>query len=722
MESLSINAPKGTLFAAEEKAPASKQKTDKPASTKADDSVRSKTNQPDKAAPADDTQKAGAVPTADRGTVEQTAGEIYKCVFRKNVVIDTPEQLIFADKKLFINDIFWSGTSSEVSVPADSNSVDTTDANDVMKDNAAVKEPNEPNEVSEELIDIVITCDNGLIIAPEGSPRAAVDFAKTDNETTDPDRRSERLDDAPGRTMFITQTIDYNTPSGDTIAAGPSELTIYLEDSNSAEPNASPVPVTVTAQEKVRFFKASNEVIFDGDCLLKMPQKGLTTQQSAILSAPQLTVNLPEGESKQSSGLPDMSALGPAELIFYVEDSNSPEPNETKTTLLPVIVTAQKQVRFSSASDQVIFEGDCLLTMPRTSSSSEPNYTLTSPTLTVDLPKEKSGKSFALPDILAAGPAVLKFTVDEINAKKTPRKPLPAKKTTKKAPRKPLPAKITAQKQARFLSSTNQAVFEGACRTEMIRKDPNFIEEYTLLSEKLTVGLPKDTNDRSSASAGRLERLTAEGGVVRLASVKKIEGKVVSGIELESRKFVHDPNHNLFTAAGPGKITFNNSTAKVTDPNDPNERSGSFSLKKPCWAIVENYDTLKYFTQANLIVADADPQGSLTIHYFPMKDGKFTKHIIATANHMEADLVQTADGQTELSTLWATGGITYKDDDNHFIGSNLLYYHAKSLMKVNGGGVQPCYFNGALVEDIEYDLKTGKVKARVIGPGPLQLK
>ena len=620
LESLSIKAPKGALFAAEEKAPASKQKTDKPDSTKADTPVQVLTVQPDKTVVSDDSQKAGISSPNDLEPAERKESEHYKCVFRKNVVIDTPEQLIFADKKLFISDIFWSKDSSETPIPADSNSLDTRDANDVINNNAAVKEPNEPNEVSEELIDIVITCDNGLIVAPEGSPRAAVDFAKTDNEMTDPDRRSEMLDNAAGRTTFLTQTIDYNAPSGDIVAAGPAELTIYVEDSNSAEPNTSPVPVKVTAQRQVRFFKASNEVIFEGDCLLKMPQKGLTTQQSATLSAPQLTVILPESKSKQSSHLPDMNALGPAEFIFYVEDAKSPEPNETKTTVLPVIVTDQKQVRFSS--------------------------------------------------------------------------------------------------------STNQALFEGACRTEMIRKDPNFIEEYTLLSEKLTVE-PKDTNDRSSASAGRLERLTAEGGVVRLASVKKGEGKVVSGIELECRKFVHDPNHDLFTAAGPGKITFNNSTAKVhdpNDPNDPNEQPGSFSLKKPCWAIVENYDTLKYLTRANRIVADADSKGSLTIHYFPMKDGKFTKHIIATANHMEADLVQTARGETELSTLRATGGITYRDDNNHFIGSELFYDHAKSLMKVHGGGLQPCYFNGALVEDIEYNLKTGKIKAKVIGPGPLQLK
>ena len=89
---------------------------------------------------------------------------------------------------------------------------------------------------------------------------------------------------------------------------------------------------------------------------------------------------------------------------------------------------------------------------------------------------------------------------------------------------------------------------------------------------------------------------------------------------------------------------------------------------------------------------------------------------------MEAFLDQSVEGQTELATLTATNGITFEDEDNQFIGSRLFYDHKKALMTVQGDEYQPCYLNGALVDNILYNLKTGRRKAKVVGPGALRLK
>ncbi len=88
---------------------------------------------------------------------------------------------------------------------------------------------------------------------------------------------------------------------------------------------------------------------------------------------------------------------------------------------------------------------------------------------------------------------------------------------------------------------------------------------------------------------------------------------------------------------------------------------------------------------------------------------------------VEADLIQTADGRTELSTLTASGRITYEDEENEFAGSELFYDHKTSVMKVEGDESQPCYFNGALVEEIELNSRTRKVEAKVVAPGALQI-
>jgi len=143
-------------------------------------------------------------------------------------------------------------------------------------------------------------------------------------------------------------------------------------------------------------------------------------------------------------------------------------------------------------------------------------------------------------------------------------------------------------------------------------------------------------------------------------------------------------------------------------------------LNKPCYAFLREFETLEYFLRENRIVADAGSE-RLLIDYFPVVDGKYGRQIQAKAGHVVAFLTETADGQTELSTMTATGGIRYLDEENEFIGSELFYDHKKSVIKIKGDASQPCYLNGALVDGIIYDLKTGKVEAQISAPGVLQL-
>jgi len=87
----------------------------------------------------------------------QKAGN-YRCIFRKNVVIDTAEQIIFADE-IIINDIFFDKASDDGSTKADDG-----DANGVEMANAAVPTSGEPKEFSEVYKDIIVTCDGGIIV------------------------------------------------------------------------------------------------------------------------------------------------------------------------------------------------------------------------------------------------------------------------------------------------------------------------------------------------------------------------------------------------------------------------------------------------------------------------------------------------------------------------------------------------------------------------------
>ena len=216
---------------------------------------------------------------------------------------------------------------------------------------------------------------------------------------------------------------------------------------------------------------------------------------------------------------------------------------------------------------------------------------------------------------------------------------------------------------------------------------------------------------------GAMKHLRAGGGLVRLEQTKKSGEKVLGGVVLECRRFDHDPNAGVFVATGPGKLIVNNSMLPPSG-SDPNR----VSLRQRCYVFLQNFDTLKYFADSNQVVAEASTDGALLIDYFPVRKDGSTRHILMTATHVEVELAKGADGQTELSTLTASRGITYKDlsGKNEFFGSRLFYDHSTGIVKVTGDENQPCNLNGQLVDSIEYDMNAGTVKAKVVGPGSLQ--
>jgi hypothetical protein len=295
----------------------------------------------------------------------------------------------------------------------------------------------------------------------------------------------------------------------------------------------------------------------------------------------------------------------------------------------------------------------------------------------------------------------------------------------------PHPVTVNAEKEARFLAASNQIIFEGDSRCTMVQEDPNALVTYVLLSEQITVDLPADSNEGLTGPATGIKHLTATDEVVRLAMTKTAKeevasagqvqdansAKLLSGVELKCSRFDYDAARPEFLATGSGVIKLNNSEAR-----EPNEPVGRFSMKKPCWASIEGFDTLRYFIQENRIVADAGSHEKILIDYFPAVDGRYDEHVKAEASHIEVLLCELPEGHTELLKLTATGGIRYEDKDNEFIGSKLFYDHKTAILKVNGDETHPCYYNGALVDGIEMNVETGKVKAEIVESGTLQIR
>ena len=610
LESLVLKVPKSDLN--------EQKRTDQPA-----ENITEDINPPDETVAVKD----GSDGQQTEPEPEEKQEKFYKCLFSKNVFIDTPDELLYAAKDFLIKDFFLSNDSQQQgglmkTAGSDTNEpvVATVDSNVSDESVLPASDSNEPNEPAEQLVEVTITCDNGLTIVPAEVTIKPEDLAQTTADTGPDILISDVRQRGIGKTTLITREIEYNMLAEDTLAVGPTELTFYTEDANDTDPNRQPIPAVVTSQKQARFSKSENQIVFEGDCYCKMGSEETGKGRSFELRSPVLTVNLPEGATGPPFTVTDIVATGPARLDFFVDDiSGNTEPNEL------------------------------------------------------------------------------------------------------------LPAKVTAKKQARFVSSSNQVIFEGSCQSIITRKDPNYIEEFTLLSELMTVDLPEDTND-SSSSLNSVKHLRAEGGVVTLAAVKKAPvGKIglrntepqqeLGGIKILCRRIDYDSLQEMFLATGPAKVTISNT--KVPEPNDAINGAGP---GERWWAIVENCGILKYLPNENRIIADAEPGKTLSVQYISVEDGQYGPVVLASAGHADIVLKDTPEGKTELSTLVASKGIEYKTEKGDlFLGSELFYNQQESLITVIGDQTQPCYYNGALVDEIKYNLKTGSIKAKGVGAGALDI-
>jgi len=315
-------------------------------------------------------------------------------------------------------------------------------------------------------------------------------------------------------------------------------------------------------------------------------------------------------------------------------------------------------------------------------------------------------------DTVASGPSELTFYANDVMG--TEGKPYPPERGGGKQPG--VPVKVTAQERAKFLPALNQVIFEGDVLCTMLREKADFQQKYALSSPKLTVDLSKDKRSRAD-----IKHLTATGEVVQLDTSKWAGEKLLGFTKLKCLQFDYDAGQQMFLATGSGIIAVDNS--KIAEPE---KEVGRFSLQRPCYAVVRNFDTLKYLTEADIIIADAGSE-QILIDYFPVVQGQQGQQTSATSNHVEAVLYKTSSGQTELSTLSAKGGITYEEERAkkgktiQFVGSEMFYDNSKSMITAWGDESQPCFLNGALAPGIEYDLKTGRIKTKITGPSMLQM-
>ena len=280
-----------------------------------------------------------------------------------------------------------------------------------------------------------------------------------------------------------------------------------------------------------------------------------------------------------------------------------------------------------------------------------------------------------------------------------------------------MPMTVTALKAVRFLAAAHQVLFEGDCRVTLWRSEPNLTYEYILTAPQLTLDITTDPN-KAKGETVTARKLVTEGGPAALRILRRSADRLVGWTKLDAAQLQYEAGPRQFTALGPGEIWMRNDEL-INPKADPNQ----FSLGRPCIARLTNFDRLTYSGATNRIVAEDDAQ-QLLLDYFPLTNGQYDRHARTVAGHVEALLNEVTKGHLELASLTVTEGIEYEDETNglSFLGSSLSYDYSQALVAVRGDDEQRCYLNGALVDQIDLNLKTGRIKADIPAPSTIQVR
>ncbi|MHC4215066.1 MAG: hypothetical protein ACYSWP_17030 [Planctomycetota bacterium] len=248
---------------------------------------------------------AAEPPPEARPVLNPNQDKYYKCLFSQNVVIDSPNQFVFAKKQISFSNILWNNPEDaneqpeppkeQTDTPADQNTAPAqapvpADTPIAKKVTTPLPQENEPVDTPAE---ILITCDNGILITPMDSDISIEDFRSPDSNIASASISPEDTKQRPA--LYADDTIDYSTDTGQAVVTGPLSVVFYPNDVTTADPNqelAETLPITVTAKKQAKFLPESNLVLLEGDCVGTMTRTGPNSTEDYNLAAPSFEIKL----------------------------------------------------------------------------------------------------------------------------------------------------------------------------------------------------------------------------------------------------------------------------------------------------------------------------------------------------------------------------------------------------------------------------------------------
>jgi len=262
-------------------------------------------------------QDANAVVAADVSDANKPSellGPIYRCLLQDNVMIRTPKQKIHSLNHIVLTDILWPKTAFG---RTDANQVDPNvpetligDANtlDMSEPNVAVVSdtmPEDPNRTlsEDEMWDIIITCEQGILISPADSnwTPESEGLIKPEVAQVADVNMPTFYEDVTDEGIFLAQDIAYNVQTKNAKAQGPVEFTFYASDPNELDTQGHLIPINVTAQKYVQFDANDNSIVFTDDCQCILQRQDANNMvEEYRLEAPEIRIELVDEKETQA--------------------------------------------------------------------------------------------------------------------------------------------------------------------------------------------------------------------------------------------------------------------------------------------------------------------------------------------------------------------------------------------------------------------------------------
>ena len=203
----------------------------------------------------------GTASATNAGGRATAPAEVYQCVFRKNVRLDSPDGVVVARDRLSINRIQWSRPNereAKAGHVADPNGRDSAALPASKALNTTASSYPAISSIPDELFDVVVTCDGGAEIMLASSRRGPAQPAAAGTPENAAAQTVPEEFAASDRQQVAAQRIDIDFSTRDTTMVGPVAMK-FLVDPNSLGEKAggAPRPMEVTANGAVRFLAAS---------------------------------------------------------------------------------------------------------------------------------------------------------------------------------------------------------------------------------------------------------------------------------------------------------------------------------------------------------------------------------------------------------------------------------------------------------------------------------